>query len=115
MEPQRKKQWTDPISDVVLCNYFYIFFIIFSVFAGLSLLAGIYMFTMSSKMSLPMLLALIFNTAITFGISCTSALFLYLICDRALKPKYEGYQSCEFEDMPQVEAESEGFYEENKQ
>ena len=38
-----------------------------------------------------MLLAVIFNTVMTFGISCTSALFLYLICDRALKPNYEGY------------------------
>ena len=112
MEPQRKKQWSDAISDVVLCDYFYIFFVIFSIFAALSLLGGIYMFTMSNKMSLQMLLAVVFNTVMTFGISCTSALFLYLICDRALKPKYEGYQSDEYEDMAQGEAE--GFYEEKE-
>lgn len=114
MEPQRKKQWSDVIPDVVLCNYFYIFFIIFSIFAGLSLLGGIYMFTMANKMSLPTLIGVIFNTVITFGISCTSALFLYLICDRALKPKYEGYQSDEFGDMPEAEAEAEGFYAEEE-
>ena len=91
MESQRKKQWSDAISDVVVCDFFYIFFIIFSVFAALSLLGGIYMFTMTNKMSLPTLVAVIFNTVMTFGISCTSALFLYLICDRALKPNYEGY------------------------
>lgn len=91
MEPQRKQQWSDAISDVVLCDYFYIFFVIFSVFAALSLLGGIYMFTMTNKMSLPTLIAVIFNTIMTFGISCTSALFLYLICDRALKPNYESY------------------------
>jgi len=109
MEPQRKKQWSDAISDVVLCDYFYIFFVIFSIFAALSLLGGIYMFTMSNKMSLQMLLAVVFNTVMTFGISCTSALFLYLICDRALKPNYEGYQNRQFEDM-----EAEGFYEEKQ-
>lgn len=91
MEPQRKQQWSDAISDVVLCDYFYIFFVIFSVFAALSLLGGIYMLSMTNKMSLPTLVAVIFNTAMTFGISSTSALFLYLICDRALKPNYEGY------------------------
>ena len=112
MEPQRKKQWSDAISDVVICDYFYIFFVIFSIFAALSLLGGIYMFTMSNKMSLQMLLAVVFNTVMTFGISCTSALFLYLICDRALKPNYEGYQSRQFEDMAQGEAE--GFYEEKE-
>ena len=112
MEPQRKKQWSDAISDVVICDYFYIFFVIFSVFAALSLLGGIYMFTMSNKMSLQMLIAVVFNTVMTFGISCATALFLYLICDRALKPKYEGYQSDEYEDMAQGEAE--GFYEEKE-
>jgi hypothetical protein len=50
----------------------------------------------------------------TFGISCATALFLYLICDRALKPNYEGYQSRHYEDMAQGEAEAEGFYEEKE-
>ena len=59
-----------------------------------------------------MLIAVVFNTVMTFGISCATALFLYLICDRALKPKYEGYQSDEYEDMAQGEAE--GFYEEKE-
>lgn len=112
MESQRKKQWSDAISDVVICDYFYIFFVIFSIFAALSLLGGIYMFTMSNKMSLQMLLAVVFNTVMTFGISCTSALFLYLICDRALKPNYEAYQNSPSEDM--AEAEAEGFYEEKE-
>lgn len=114
MESQRKKQWSDAISDVVICDYFYIFFVIFSIFAALSLLGGIYMFTMSNKMSLQMLLAVVFNTVMTFGISCTSALFLYLICDRALKPNYEAYQNSPFEDMAEAEAEVEGFYEEKE-
>jgi len=95
----QKKQWSDAISDVVLCDFFYIFFIIFSIFAALSLLGGIYMFTTSAKMTFPMLFAGIFNIIMSFGISGTSALFLYLICDRALKPQYDGYQSRQFKDM----------------
>jgi hypothetical protein len=37
-------------------------------------------------MTLPMLISSIFNIVLTFGVSTTSALFLYLICERALKP-----------------------------
>lgn len=77
-------QWTDKISDNVLCNYFYVFFIIFSVWAGLSLLGGIWIFA-TSKLSIGALIAIIFNIILSFGISATSALFLYLICERALK------------------------------
>lgn len=81
-------QWTDKISNSTLCDYFYIFFVIFSVWAGLSLLAGIWVFS-TSKMSLGMLVAVIINIILSFGISATSALFLYLICERALKPSLQ--------------------------
>lgn len=78
-------QWTNKISDNVLCGYFYVFFVVFSVWAGLSLLGGIWIFA-TSKLSLGALIAIIFNIILSFGISATSALFLYLICERALKP-----------------------------
>jgi uncharacterized membrane protein YedE/YeeE len=78
-------QWTDKIADSVLCNYFYVFFLIFSVWAGLSLLGGVWIFA-TTKMSFGMLIGVIFNILLSFGISATSALFLYLICERALKP-----------------------------
>lgn len=78
-------QWTDKIADSVLCNYFYVFFLIFSVWAGLSLLGGVWIFA-TTKMSVGMLIGVIFNILLSFGISATSALFLYLICERALKP-----------------------------
>jgi len=95
-------QWTDSISNSTLCDYFYIFFVIFSVWAGLSLLAGIWVFS-SSKMTLGMLVAVIINIILSFGISATSALFLYLICERALKPALqsssrEGFAMCCKED-----------------
>ena len=82
---QPTPQWTDMISNNVVCGYFYVFFIIFSVWAGLSLLGGVWIFA-TTKMSVGMLIAIIFNILLSFGISATSALFLYLICERALKP-----------------------------
>lgn len=78
-------EWTNAITNNVLCGYFYIFFIVFSVWAAISLLGGIWIYA-SSKLSFAMLVALLFNTLLTFGLAATSALFHYLICDRALKP-----------------------------
>jgi hypothetical protein len=78
-------EWTNKISNNVLCGYFYVFFVVFSVWAALSLLGGVWIFA-TTKMSLGMLVAVIFNILLSFGISATSALFLYLICERALKP-----------------------------
>ena len=78
-------QWTDKITDSTICNYFYVFFIIFAVWAAISLLGGVWIFA-TTKMSFGMLIGVIFNILLSFGISATSALFLYLICERALKP-----------------------------
>lgn len=78
-------QWTEKISDNVLCNYFYVFFVIFAVFAAISLIGGVWIMA-STKLSVGVLVGLIFNVLLSFGISATSALFLYLICERALKP-----------------------------
>ena len=78
-------EWTDKISNNALCNYFYVFFIIFSVWAALSLVGGIWVFS-TTKMAFSMLIGIMLNILLSFGISATSALFLYLICERALKP-----------------------------
>jgi hypothetical protein len=95
-----KPRWTDKIPNSVVCNFFYLFFIIYSVLAGLSLLGGIILFT-TTKMPFGTLMANLFNTVLVFGISITMALFLYLICDRALKPemgaeKFESQEESEY-------------------
>ena len=77
--------WTDQISNDLLCNYFYYFSIAFAFWTGLSLLGAIGIFFFS-KLSFGMLLAVMINILLSFGISATTALFAYLICDRALKP-----------------------------
>jgi hypothetical protein len=84
-------RWTDKIPSEVVCGYFYVFFLIFSVWAGLSLLGGLWIFA-SSKMSVGQLVSVMFNVILSFGISATSALFLYLICDRALKPLQDSFE-----------------------
>ena len=78
--------WANQISNSLICNYFYIFFLIFAIWATLALFGGVYIFASRSRMTFGMLLALIINILLSFGISATTALFLYLICDRALKP-----------------------------
>ncbi len=83
-------EWTNKISNNVLCGYYYVFFIVFSVWAALSLLGGVWIFA-TTKMGLGMLVAFIFNVLLSFGISATSALFMYLICERALKPYANPY------------------------
>jgi len=93
--------WTNKISNSMICNYFYVFFIIFAVWAGLSLLAGVWIFASRRSMSFGMLMALIINIILSFGISATTALFLYLICDRALQPAMAaaGFQNPDMSEM----------------
>ena len=93
-------QWANKISNSLICNYFYIFFVIFAVWAALALFGGLMIFASRSKMTFGMLIAVIINVLLSFGISATTALFLYLICDRALKPAmgfadYEGFKNCD--------------------
>ena len=88
-KPQQNPQWTDAISNVVLCDFYYIFFVIFAIFAAISILGGIYIFA-TTKMPLSQLIGVFFNIILTGGLSATSALFLYLICDRSLQPNYAG-------------------------
>ena len=68
-------QWTDKIPSSMLCNYFYIFFVIFAVWAALSLLGGVWIFA-TTKMGVGMLVAVIFNILLSFGISQYTHLFV---------------------------------------
>lgn len=76
-------KWTDAIADSTLCSYFYVFFIIFSVLAALSVLSSVYMFA-TTKITGGLVLSVLFVKLLNFGISATAALFLYLICERSL-------------------------------
>lgn len=107
-QPQPKPQWTDAISNVVVCDFYYIFFVIFAIFAAISVLGGIYIFA-TTKMPFSQLIGVFFNIILTGGLSATSALFIYLICDRSLQPKYDGFQNGE--GFAEEAAKKEGFKE----
>ena len=64
-------QWTDKIPNDIICNYFYVFFMIFTVWSALSLIGGIWIYA-TTKMTLGVLIAIIFNTLLSFGISLIS-------------------------------------------
>lgn len=78
--------WTDAITNETLCGFFYAFYVVYGVLAALAILALVVMFFSASKLSTGQLLMNSVGVMLNAGISLTFALFLYLICDRALKP-----------------------------
>jgi uncharacterized RDD family membrane protein YckC len=82
MEPE----WTRQISNPMICNFFYVFFVVYAIFFVLSLLFTIGVFSYSSKMGK---MGIVMGTQalfITF-LGGLLMLFYYLICDRALLGK----------------------------
>ena len=78
-------QWTNVVPNWVICDWFYVFFLINAIVVVLAILAlasSLFSKGLSSKMSLvtgtPLALSLIVAT--------TQTLFMYLLCDRSLKP-----------------------------
>ena len=81
-----ESEWMKQISNESICNFFYDFFVVYAVFAVLSLVSFIGVFTF---MKVPKGLLAVHGVQafISLGIATTMMLFLYLICDRALGPK----------------------------
>ncbi len=81
MEPQ----WTKQISSEIVCNFFYVFFVVYAVIAVVALvgLIGVFSFLKVPKAQLGVAGL---QGLIALAIGTTQMLFLYLICDRALKP-----------------------------
>jgi len=98
---EKASQWTDKIADSTLCGYFYVFFVIFSVWAAMSLIGGVWIFS-TTKMTFGLLIAFVFQVILSFGISATSALFLYLICERALKPAMKDHAAAQRVSKPDL-------------
>jgi hypothetical protein len=83
----KSNNWTDSIQDSLLCRWFYIFFVVYAILAGLSAIGGVSGFFMKG---LPTFVKLMISSGyfLTFVLAGINALFFYLICDRALKPVY---------------------------
>ena len=84
MEPQ----WTKQISSEVVCNFFWIFYVVYAVIAVFALigLVGVFSFLKVPKAQLGVAGL---QGLIALALATTQMLFLYLICDRALKPGAE--------------------------
>ncbi len=79
MEPE----WTKAIPSESICNFFYVFFVLYAVFAALALITTFGVFSFGKQMG-NFGIVLGIQSIITFLMAATFALFYYLICDRAL-------------------------------
>jgi hypothetical protein len=81
MEPS----WMNQIASETVCNFFYLFFVFYSVLAGITLAGTIGLLTL---LKLPKGVQIgqgVYGLFI-FTLVATQALFFYLICERGLKP-----------------------------
>jgi len=79
-------QWMEKIDSASICNYFYVFFVVYAFIFSLSLLGLVAsLFNMKKMGNTGVFLAL--QAAITTALGGTTMLFFYIICDRALLAK----------------------------
>lgn len=71
------------ISNTTVCNFFYIFFIVYAVLLGFVVLSGIATL-LFVKMPTGQQIAAGVGYGIAMAIVITELLFMYLMCDRAL-------------------------------
>jgi hypothetical protein len=83
-------QWTESISSETICGYYYIMFILTCVIVAIAVfgMIGILM----SKMPLMFKVSSSVQLLVSGGIAVVGAMFLYIMCDRALLgKKKEGF------------------------
>ena len=79
MEPE----WTKQIPSTTVCNFFYLFFVIYAILFALAVL-GFFAVVMNFKKLGAGGLAMAFQGLLVGALTGTTMLFYYLICDRAL-------------------------------
>lgn len=82
MEPE----WTKAISSETVCSFYYAFFVFYAVVSILVVISTIAMLS-SVKLPMGMLVMSGLQSLIVFALAAASALFHYLVCDRALISK----------------------------
>jgi hypothetical protein len=87
MEPE----WTKNISSNAVCNFFYFFFVLYSVIAVFVVFTIISLFFMDLPKNI--LITTSIQNLLILGISITTALFHYLVCARALLPSTGGMRA----------------------
>lgn len=74
------------ISSETICNFFYVFFVIYAIFFALAVVSTLVIFGNMKKLG-PAAIGLGVQGVLMSGISGTLFLFYYLICERALLKK----------------------------
>ncbi len=82
MEPA----WMRNITNPMICNFFFSFYVVYAVLFAISLLFTIGLFTYSKNMG-KMGFVLGFQALLTTALGGVLMLFYYLLCDRALIQK----------------------------
>ena len=82
---ETEADWMKKIPSSFVCNYFYVFYVVYAIIAVVTLVGAIILIV---KMSGSRLQAFSFGfqSLLMIALAGVQALFLYLICDRALKP-----------------------------
>jgi hypothetical protein len=78
-------EWTKRIPNWLICDWFYFFFIL-NLIVVLALMVTIVGTAMSSSMPKTVRASQLFMMIVQMLASGTSTLFLYVLCDRSLKP-----------------------------
>jgi len=78
-------EWTKQIPNWVLCDWFYVFFII-NVVVLVTLIVSVAVTAMSSSLPKAVRASQLFMMITQMLASGTSTLFFYVLCDRSLKP-----------------------------
>ena len=80
MPEDSKKDFAKGISNETLCEYFFVMFVIITVFAGIAFLTTVYVhWKRPSQMGMALL-----QVAPSLTIAIVNSLFLYLLCSRSL-------------------------------
>lgn len=80
MDQKKEADFTKTFSNETVCTYFYVMFFIVAAFAGVAVLADLYVMIKKPALGLQLLL----RTAPTLLIAVLNALFVYIICARSL-------------------------------
>jgi hypothetical protein len=83
-------KWTESVSSETICTYYYVMFILACVVVGIAVLGLVGI--LFSKMPYMLKLSSSINVLVSGGIAVLGAMFLYIMCDRALlSGKKEGF------------------------
>ena len=90
MEPT----WTKQIPSSVICDTYYVFFVLYAVIFSVVLFNAAYTLFLTKGLNPALKIVLFLMNGIMASFAVTLMLFMYLMCDRALiapQQKHEGF------------------------